>query len=144
MFELPPPAIWFVAPSRHASALSARGPESNLRVTGQQNKDHAAGEMTVDECMPGHNIGENTKNSIGPIQNGLQGRKSGSIPGYSYSEANKNSGIVWDEATFKEYIKDPRAKIPGTKMTFPGIKDEKDAEDLWSFLEQFGPDGKKN
>src|SRR5262249_13930710 len=76
-------------------------------------------------------------------QNGLKGRKSGSMPGYSYSDANKNSGIVWDEATFKEYIKDPKAKIPGTKMVFPGIKDEKDAEDLWSFLEQFGPDGKK-
>ena len=44
---------------------------------------------------------------------------------------------------FKEYIKDPKAKIPGTKMVFPGIKDEKEAEDLWSFLEQFGPDGKK-
>jgi len=63
--------------------------------------------------------------------------------GYNYSDANKNSGIVWNEATFKEYIKDPKAKIPGTKMVFPGIKDEKEAEDLWSFLEQFGPDGKK-
>ena len=49
-----------------------------------------------------------------------------------------NSGIVWDEATFKEYIKDPKAKIPGTKMVFPGIKNR-----LWSFIEQFGPDGKK-
>jgi len=65
------------------------------------------------------------------------------VPGYNYSDANKNSGIVWDEETFKEYIKDPRKKIPGTKMVFPGIKNEKEAEDLWSFLAQFGPDGKK-
>ena len=61
----------------------------------------------------------------------------------TYSDANKNSGIVWDEATFKEYIKDPKAKIPGTKMVFPGIKNEKEADDLWSYIEQFGPDGKK-
>ena len=58
-------------------------------------------------------------------------------------DANKNSGIVWDEGTFKEYIKDPKAKIPGTKMAFPGIKNEKEIDDLWSFIEQFGPDGKK-
>jgi cytochrome c len=105
--------------------------------------DIAAGEATFKKCRACHNIGENAKNSIGPIQNGLKGRKSGSVPGYNYSDANKNSGIVWDEGTFKEYIKDPKAKIPGTKMVFPGIKNEKDADDLWSYLEQFEPDGKK-
>src|SRR6516165_5403252 len=105
--------------------------------------DIAAGEKTFKKCMPCHSIGETAKNGVGPIQNGLKGRKSGTVPGYSYSDANKNSGIVWDVATFKEYIRDPKAKIPGTKMVFPGIKDEKEAEDLWSFLEQFGPDGKK-
>src|SRR5215470_17764739 len=106
--------------------------------------DVAAGEKTFKKCMPCHTIGENARNTVGPAQNGLKGRKSGTVPGYNYSEANKNSGIVWNEATFKEYIKNPTAKIPGTKMTFPGIKDEKEAEDLWSFLEQFGPDGNKN
>lgn len=106
--------------------------------------DIAAGEKSFRKCMACHSIGENAKNMVGPAQNGLKGRKSGTVPGYNYSQANKNSGIVWDEATFKEYIKNPTAKIPGTKMTFPGIKDEKEAEDLWSFLEQFGPDGKKN
>src|SRR5260370_33173071 len=105
--------------------------------------DIAAGEKPFKKCIPCHTIGETAKNSIGPIQNGLKGRKSGTVPGYNYSDANKNSGIVWDEGTFKEYIKDPKAKIPGTKMMFPGIKNEKDAKDLYSFLEQFGPDGKK-
>jgi cytochrome c len=105
--------------------------------------DIAAGEKVFKKCMSCHSIGEKGRNLVGPVQNGLKGRKSGTVPGYNYSEANKNSGIVWDEATFKEYIKNPQAKIPGTKMTFPGIKDEKDADDLWSFLEQFGPDGKK-
>ena len=60
--------------------------------------DIAAGQTSFMKCMACHNIGENAKNSIGPIQNGLKGRKSGSIPGYNYSDANKNSGIVWDEA----------------------------------------------
>src|SRR6476646_2710631 len=106
--------------------------------------DIAAGETVFKKCMTCHSkLGETAQNMLGPILNGLKGRKSGSVPGYSYSDANKNSGIVWDEGTFKEYIKDPKAKIPGTKMVFPGIKDEKEAEDLWSFLEQFGPDGKK-
>ena len=106
--------------------------------------DVAAGEATFKKCMTCHSkLGESAKNMIGPILNGLEGRKSGSVPGYAYSEANKNSGIVWDEKTFKEYIKDPKAKIPGTKMVFPGIKNEKEADDLWSFLEQFGPDGTK-
>ena len=57
--------------------------------------------------------------------------------------ANKNSGLTWDEATFKDYIKDPRAKIPNTKMIFPGIKNEKEAGDLWAYLRQFGPEGNK-
>ena len=105
--------------------------------------DIAAGETSFKKCMPCHSIGETAKNMVGPIQNVLKGRKSVTVPGFNYSDANKNSGIVWDEGTFKEYIKDPKAKIPGTKMVFPGIKNEKDADDLWSFIEQFGPDGKK-
>ena len=105
--------------------------------------DVAAGETTFKKCMPCHSIGEAGKNMVGPVLNGLKGRKSGSVTDYNYSDANKTSGIVWDEATFKDYIKDPKAKIPRTKMIFPGIKNEKDAEDLWSFLEQFGSDGKK-
>ena len=63
--------------------------------------------------------------------------------GYSYSDANKNSGFTWDEATFTDYIKDPRAKIPGTKMIFPGIKDEQKIKDLIAFLKQYDANGKK-
>ena len=94
-------------------------------------------------ASPAIRIGEGAKNKVGPELNGLDGRHSGTAPDYNYSDANKNSGIIWGEATFKEYIKDPRAKIPGTKMIFPGIKNEKEAGDLWAYLKQFGPDGKK-
>ena len=106
-------------------------------------QDLAAGENSFKKCLPCHAVGESAKNKIGPVMNGLEGRKSGTIEGFSYTDANKNSGIVWNEESFKDYIKDPRAKIPGTKMIFPGIKNEKEAGDLWAYLKQFGPDGKK-
>ena len=105
--------------------------------------DVAAGQTVFKKCATCHDIGETAKNKVGPLLNGLEGRNAGTIPGYNYSGANKDSGIVWSEVTFKEYIKDPKAKIPGTKMIFPGIKNEKEADDLWSFLQQYGPDGKK-
>jgi len=106
-------------------------------------QDAAAGEKVFAQCRACHQIGETAKNAVGPVLNGLFGRHSGSVEGYSYSPANKNSGITWDEATFREYIKDPKAKIPGTKMIFPGIKDEKRIEDLIAFLKQYDATGKK-
>jgi len=106
-------------------------------------QDVAAGETTFKLCQPCHAIGEDARNKIGPVLNGLDGRKAGTIEGYSYSEVNKDSGIVWSEASFKDYIKDPRAKIPGTKMIFPGVKDEHKAADLWAYLAQFKDDGSK-
>jgi cytochrome c len=72
----------------------------------------------------------------------LDGRKAGSIGGYDYSEANKNSGIVWSEELFREYIQDPQTKMPGTKMIFSD-KNEKEIGDLWAYLKQFGADGRK-
>ena len=102
-----------------------------------------SGETVFKQCMACHKIGEGAENGVGPELNGLDGRKSGSAPGYNYSEGNKNSGITWSEATFKEYIKDPRAKIQGTKMFFPGVKDEKKAADLWAYVSQFKADGSK-
>src|SRR5688572_32471098 len=76
------------------------------------------GKAIFNKCRACHQVGENAKNLVGPKLNGLFGRKAGSIEGFAYSEANKNSGITWDEATFREYIKNPRGKIPGTKMVF--------------------------
>ncbi|OYW66755.1 MAG: cytochrome c family protein [Bosea sp. 12-68-7] len=106
-------------------------------------QDIAAGERSWNKCRACHQIGETAKNIVGPQLNGLFGRQAGTVEGYSYSAANKNSGITWDEAVFAEYIKDPRAKIPGTKMVFAGIKNEKEIADLTAFLKQFGKDGKK-
>jgi len=112
-----------------------------IQVTHAQ--DVAAGEQSFKKCFPCHSVGEGAKNKVGPELNGLDGRHSGSAPDYNYTDANKNSGITWSEATFKDYIKDPRVKIPSTKMIFPGIKNEKEAGDLWAYLKQFDAGGKK-
>ena len=105
-------------------------------------QDAAAGKTSFNKCIACHAVGEGARNKVGPQLNGLNGRKSGTAEGYSYSEANKNSGIGWSEAEFRDYIKDPKAKIPGTKMIFAGIKNEQEADDLWAFLAQYDKDGK--
>jgi cytochrome c len=106
-------------------------------------QDAAAGEKVFIKCKACHQIGEGAKNLVGPVLNGVVGRKAGSVEGYSYSEANKNSGITWDEATLKEYLKNPKAKVPGTKMAFAGLQSDADIDNVIAYLKQFGPDGKK-
>ena len=106
-------------------------------------QDVAAGEQSFKKCLPCHSVGPGAKNKVGPELNGLDGRKAGTADAFNYTEANKNSGITWNESVFKEYIKDPRAKIPGTKMVFAGIKNEQEVNDLWAYVKQFGANGDK-
>jgi len=116
---------------------------TSAAASGALAQDVAAGKSSFNKCLPCHAIGEGAKNKVGPELNGIDGRKSGSAPDYSYSDANKNSGITWSKETFLEYIKDPKAKIPGTKMTFAGIKSETEAQNLWAYLSSFDKDGKQ-
>lgn len=106
-------------------------------------QDAERGEKVFSACRACHQVGENAENRVGPVLNGLFGRKAGTIKGYNYTDANKNSGIVWDEPTFAEYIKDPKAKIPGTKMVYAGLKQESRIPDLIAYLKQFDASGKK-
>src|ERR1700728_2908097 len=106
-------------------------------------QDVAKGEISFHKCLPCHSIGEDAENKIGPELNGLDGRHSGSVDGFEYSDANKNSGIVWNEAKFKEYIQDPRGVVPGTKMICAGIKNQQEVNDLWAYVSQFKADGTK-
>jgi cytochrome c len=76
------------------------------------------------------------------VLNGVVGRKSGSYPGYTYADANKNSGIISDEATLQEYLKNPRAKGPGTKILFPGLKRDDDIVDVIAFSKQYDSETK--
>jgi cytochrome c len=104
-------------------------------------QDAQKGAAVFNVCLACHTIGPGAQNKIGPELNGLDDRKAGTVPSFDYSDANKDSGIIWNEATFEEYIKNPQAKIPGTKMIFPGIKNEQQVKDLWAYVSQFDTNG---
>jgi cytochrome c len=93
-------------------------------------QEAAAGEQVFKRlCLPCHDVGPEAKIKLGPPLN--------------YSEANKSSGIVWSEQSFPTYIRAPMQAMPGTRMAFVGIKNDKDIADLWAYLKEFGPDGQK-
>ena len=104
-------------------------------------QDVEKGQRSFNKCLPCHAVGPGAETKVGPELNGLDGRPAGTAANFNYSNANKNSGLVWDEATFKDYIRSPQAKIPGTKMTFAGISNPQEIDDLWAYLKQFDADG---
>lgn len=107
-------------------------------------QDEAAGQAVFKRlCSPCHDAGPGAKVKLGPPLNGLDGRKAGTHPGFNYSEANKSSGITWNAQTFAEYIKSPMQRMPGTRMAFAGIRDEKDIGNLWAFLSHLDENGNK-
>ena len=104
-------------------------------------QDAEAGKKVFTKCAPCHSIGPGATNKVGPNLNGVLGRKAGTEAGFAYSDAMKNAGWVWDEAIFKEYITDPKKKVPGNKMLFPGVKDELERDDLAAYIGSFNADG---
>ena len=107
-------------------------------------QDAAAGQAVFKRlCFPCHDAGPGAKVKLGPPLNGLDGRQAGTMAGFNYSDANKNSGIKWSDATFAEYIKNPMQRMPGTRMAFAGIRDDKDIANLWAWLKQFNENGDK-
>ncbi|OAL49893.1 cytochrome c [Pyrenochaeta sp. DS3sAY3a] len=87
-------------------------------------------------CAQCHTLKEGEGNKIGPMLHGLFGRKTGQVDGYSYTDANKQKGITWDENTLFDYLENPKKFIPGTKMAFGGLKKPKDRNDLITFLKE--------
>jgi cytochrome c len=94
-------------------------------------------------CGACHQVGTSAKNGVGPVLNGIVGRKAASYPGYIYSAAMKNSGITWTEAALKKYLTDPQKVVPGNKMPFPGLHDTTKVDDLIAYLSQFDAKGAK-
>jgi len=97
--------------------------------------DGAAGQTQFNKCKICHSL-EAGKNMVGPDLHGMFGRKAGTAGNFAYSEAMKNSGIVWDDAALEKYLRDPKELVPGGKMAFPGIKDDKQIADLLAYLHQ--------
>jgi cytochrome c len=95
--------------------------------------DAAAGEKLFVKCKTCHTL-EAGKNKVGPSLAGLMGRPAASVADFNYSDAMKASGITWDEATLGEYLADPKGKVPGNKMVFPGMKKDEDRANLIAYL----------
>jgi cytochrome c len=107
-------------------------------------QDAAAGEKLFNQCRTCHQIGATAKNAVGPQLNGLfNNRKAGTAANYTYSAAYKTLDKVWDVENFTVYIKDPRGVTPGTKMVYPGMKDEAQIANLIAFLKLYDAEGNK-
>jgi cytochrome c2 len=103
-------------------------------ATSAHGADPAAGQAVFrSQCAICHSI-QPGRNMVGPSLAGIVGRKTGSVPGYSYSEANRNANLTWDAATLDKYLQSPRTMIPGTKMTYAGLKDDQKRADLIAYL----------
>lgn len=98
--------------------------------------DIAAGEAVFGHCKICHAVTAGTPSPVGPNLHGLFGRTAGTAPGFAYSPAMKNSGIVWDDDTLAKYLRDPRAFVPGNRMAFPGVTDPQQLADLLAYLHQ--------
>ena len=93
--------------------------------------DPTHGAQVYQRCQLCHSIEHDL---VGPRHLGLFGRKAGSIAGYPYSAAMKNSGIIWSEETLNRFLSGPQAYVPGTRMTFTGLPNEQDRADVIAYL----------
>ena len=102
--------------------------------------DPVAGEQVYAKCKACHEI-EPDKSKIGPSLYGVVGREAGNLASFTtYSDALKNSGLTWNEATLKEFLKSPMTYLKGTRMFFPGIKSDQEIDDLLAYLKKTSAD----
>ncbi|SFR89206.1 c-type cytochrome [Sphingomonas jatrophae] len=95
--------------------------------------DPARGKTVFARCMACHQTVAG-RNGLGPTMAGVVGRKAGTVPGYNYSAALKKSGLVWSPAALDSYLLKPAAKVPGTKMIFPGLPKPEDRANIIAYL----------
>jgi cytochrome c len=101
----------------------------------QADGDPEKGEKVFNKCKTCHVVDEE-KNKIGPYLMGVFGRPAGSVEGFKYSDAMKNSGIVWEDDTIAAYLKEPKTYIPGNRMTFAGLRKDDEIADLLAYLHE--------
>lgn len=104
--------------------------------SGPASKANAAGaEVFASQCAMCHTLGTSAPHGVGPNLHGLFGRPAGSVPGYAYSRALRRSGLLWSRKTLDAFLTDPARLLPGSKMSFPGIRDPEERKDLIDYLE---------
>ena len=111
-----------------------------LAPAAQQQGNADDGAEVFKKCRACHEIGEGAKNKVGPVLNDLVGRKAGTIEGFNYSVANKSAaekGLVWTPEVLFQYLANPMAFMPGTKMAFAGLKSDQDRRDVIAYLAKF-------
>lgn len=96
----------------------------------------AAGAAVFNRCKVCHSLAAGGHSPVGPNLHGLFGRTAGTAPGFSFSPAMRKSGVVWNDDTLAKFLRDPQGFIPGNRMGFPGIKDNKALSDLLAYLKQ--------
>jgi cytochrome c len=109
----------------------------------QDQGDAAAGEKVFAKCKACHAIGEGATNRIGPVLTGVVGRQPGTYEGYSYSDAMKTFGTehpAWTPELLHAFLTSPKTEVPGTKMSFPGLKEQADRDNVIAYLLTFSPD----
>lgn len=97
--------------------------------------DATRGEQIYSRCLACHSL---ERDRTGPRHCGLIGRRAGSLPGFGYSPAMRDSGIVWSERTLDRFLADPMRNVPGTAMTYAGIDDARERADLIAYLKLAG------
>ncbi|MEG0923251.1 MAG: c-type cytochrome [Comamonas sp.] len=103
----------------------------SLAATAHSAPDKLPGEQVYARCAACHAL---AYDRVGPHHCGLLGRRAGTVPGFAYSPAMKNSGLTWDEKTLDRFLAQPMQVVPGTTMTYAGIPDAKERSDLIAYL----------
>ena len=98
--------------------------------------DAEAGKAVFERCKICHTVEAGGRNGVGPNLHAIFGRKAGTLDGFTYSEAMKSSGIVWDDDTMAKYLRSPREVVAGGKMAFPGIKEDDQLANVIAYLHQ--------
>lgn len=124
-----------------AVAVTAGGAGSALAADALPAGNPTAGQRVFGQCMGCHATGKGAETGIGPVLNGVVGRKAGTAPGFRYSTAMKNAGLTWDAPTLARFLHAPAQTVPGTHMSFGGLAKPQDQADVIAYLKQYAADG---